>query len=1785
MADTLIISPGAQVLLYYCEADATEHDMLVAGLDQLRDEGVISTWADQNISTIEPDRQSGQDAAALFTVAVVLLSPEFVASGGCSQDGIQSALRETDNAALITVLIRPVESDDPTVSELMDRVLVPQPLSAIDDPSSLANDLNSAIRDACQHQLRTQDGSHVGNLDHQLPLSEAPTADAYKHGSSSRKTKDPIPERIGQKFKVKRVLGEGGFGRVYLAEDEKLQRLVAIKVAHRRRISYPSDIKAYEREAQLVAQLDHPNIVPVLEVGTDEHQFYVVSRYIAGRNLAQVLRESRPPFYKTAEIVATVAEALHHAHQHELHIVHRDVKPANILIDKDGRPYVADFGLAIREEESHEHLKLAGTPAYMSPEQARCEGHRIDGRSDVFSLGVVMYELLTGEHPFRKGKREDIRQLLNRITTAEVWPPRQRDYSIPMPLEEYCLKAMANRLSERYTNAKDFADDLWYYLEGEQSTSTHDDRRGSGGSGDWRVRRSHSTDMRSESSARVSGSARVTGSAHTSGRQRSHSSRDLGSRRRDTTHASSRSGSRVQVEHPAEDGAAEEIKIIPKGLRAFDQDDADFFLELLPGVRDRYHIPESIRFWKRKIETFEAHETFRVGVIYGPSGCGKTSLVRAGLLPLLDERVHPVIFDATAKGTQDQLAERLARLCSNAPERADLPETVGWIRRGRAIAPEHKLLIVIDQFEQWLQACEESDTLLNALRQCDGARVQCLLMVRDDFIMGIRRFMNDLDVPLQEGTNTAAVDLFDPLHARNVLKSFGISYGLLPENDQELSHANNEFLDGAIEELKVDNRIVPVHLALLTDMCKGREWKRDTLQTFGGTRGIGEAFLQDTFEHLQHRPYEQPARAVLKSLLPLPRSRIRDQTRSRTEMAKTSGFDIESKEFAELLSILDHGTRLITPVEGSAGSATGEETNEAGADASASVYQLTHDYLVPSLRQWLTRKQKETARGRAEIRLEELSLLWNDKPESRRLPGFFEWLRIRTLTQRSDWSPPERKMMKVATRRALINAAIAATLALAAVFGLRYQRQQQITQVVNTEIEKLPTAITSEVPSIVSRLSDTPDLSKSLLGKEYPGHSQKDLGRLNTSIALLALGPRDEGAEDLLEYVYERLQVASPSEVRGIHESLAGNQELLLDRVRADVVPNATNALPLASIFAAYDPAYQWPTEMTQLVARQLVDEPTDSAGGWRENLHPVQAQLREPLQEIFISVDSADPRQLQRHIAAGDLLVAFAPEKAEDRIPFLVDLIPDSSDADLFNRIASLLAPHPDAAHQALAEQLTRLDEELVQIAEQLAQLDEELAQAVQLESEMAELVEDAAGKFRDQSEARKRQMYTVAAILKLGGTEDAWRRFEHSEDPTLRSLLIRHLASLGSDVSVITARLKSEPDVTIRRALCLALAEYPQAAVSDLQIAEFAKAFESAKQHPDAGLHAAADFVSRVWIGRGMIINPTEPGPDAKPGRDEETALAELDKISPTWYRSATGREMVAIHGPVTFKMGSPVTDPDREEGPEGTFETQHQVEIPRSFAVAAKEVTVLEFVLAWQEFWEQHPEFHKQKEIETEQGKLFVDNRGSPYSARFRVSPVLECPINGVSWFHAAAYCNWLSKQERIPKNQWCYPNDQRFDDQMTLPEDYLRRRGYRLPTEAEWEYVCRAGSTTSRFYGEGTSLLSSYAWHRPNADHISHPVGQLKPNDFGLFDILGNIEEWCQDRVRSFKAAPFVDRVSKEEKVDQQFNRIHRGGAFEYVTHRVCSAARDRSDPDYGYFLLGFRVARTLPVEAD
>jgi formylglycine-generating enzyme required for sulfatase activity len=265
-----------------------------------------------------------------------------------------------------------------------------------------------------------------------------------------------------------------------------------------------------------------------------------------------------------------------------------------------------------------------------------------------------------------------------------------------------------------------------------------------------------------------------------------------------------------------------------------------------------------------------------------------------------------------------------------------------------------------------------------------------------------------------------------------------------------------------------------------------------------------------------------------------------------------------------------------------------------------------------------------------------------------------------------------------------------------------------------------------------------------------------------------------------------------------------------------------------------------------------------------------------------------------------------------------------------------------------------------------------------------------------------------------------------------------------------------------------------------------------------------------------------------------------------------------MTVVPGPVEFTMGSPVGEAGRTP-----FEMQRRRRIARNFAISVKAVTV-------------------------GQWKAFL-RAASPVGSTNRASESAtenvagdDFPISGVTWYDAAKYCRWLSEREGVDEKEMCYPEIEDIKDGMEPFPDYLRRTGYRLATEAEWEYSCRAGSMTARYFGDDVGLLERYAWFQGNSGEHMWPVGQKRPNDFGLFDMHGNAYTWVQDAFDNYPANSWRGIQEDNEVVqairDSQI-RVLRGGSYDYLPSVVRSAFRTGYRPSFQSDIDGLRIART------
>jgi formylglycine-generating enzyme required for sulfatase activity len=404
----------------------------------------------------------------------------------------------------------------------------------------------------------------------------------------------------------------------------------------------------------------------------------------------------------------------------------------------------------------------------------------------------------------------------------------------------------------------------------------------------------------------------------------------------------------------------------------------------------------------------------------------------------------------------------------------------------------------------------------------------------------------------------------------------------------------------------------------------------------------------------------------------------------------------------------------------------------------------------------------------------------------------------------------------------------------------------------------------------------------------------------------------------------------------------------------------------------------------------------------------------------------------------------------------------------------------------------------------------------------------------------AARRRGRIAAALIVLGSPDRAWPLLRRGpdDDPGVRTELIHNLTAYGVDPGAVAARLAVERDVSAQRALVIALGEFPPPSVrAEVRRPVVKRLSELYCRYGDPGTHSAIDWLFRTRWGLDKELDAVNAESNARtiqPGRN--------------WFVNSEGVAMAIVNvaKPIEFQMGSP----DDEEGRD-TDERSHLARLDRSFAIATREVTAAQF------------------ERFRASGAPVADAAALPRPPR------PDAPAAGVDWFAAAAYCNWLSRRDNLE------PYYRLTGTGLSVPDqDGL---GYRLPSEREWEFACRAGSSAPRPEGAAEGLLAKYAWFLANADRTAHPVGQLKPNDLGLFDMLGNVFEWTEDRYArdSVATVPALSpQGAKPEASGKEVEVVLRGGSFNSPATMLRSAYRERSSPSDPLETYGFRYVRTL-----
>lgn len=1491
--------------------------------------------------------------------------------------------------------------------------------------------------------------THVGSgIDDELPVTKG-----FEPAELAVVASRPLSNRdvLAGRYVILRLLGEGAFGLVYLASDLDLQRPVAIKVPRPERLHRPEAVERYLSEARIVANLRHPNIVPIHDMGKiGDGGVFLVSSFIDGETLKDRIQRDAIAPRQVAAWLATIAEALDHAHSNRL--IHRDIKPANILIESATQtPFITDFGLAAMVDDRTLCFGRVGTPAYTSPEVARGEGHRLDRRSDIFSLGVTMYELLTRKRPFRGGSEEEI---YHRIINEAPVAPHLLNPEVSPELERVCLKALAKRAPDRYTTAKEMADDLRLCA--------------------------------CETSATV-------------------------------------------TPRP----------IVFKGLRSFDGEDADFFLDLLPGPWDRVGIPESISWWKKQIEQQDPERTFGVGMIYGPSGSGKSSLVKAGLIPLLAPNIIPVYIEASGEDTElrlrNAIAKRLGRRIGNQkpgdlreasiPKGNSLVAMLTLLRRGIGLAEGSKVVLIIDQFEQWLHANRQDvDTPLTlALRQCDGAKLQAIVMVRADFALAASRFMRLIETPIAEGHNFSTVDFFGVAHAERVLTRFGQALGRLPADAARMTADQSAFVKQAAQGLSRRGEVVSVRIAVFSEMVKHKEWAPATLEEVGGTEGIGINYLEETFggkaANPSHREHRIAAQNVLVALLPEVDTDIRGEMRSVDDLLIASGYQDKPREFAQVLSILDGDLKLITPTE------------PEGLDSAASserpmkFYQLTHDYLVPSLRAWLGRVRLETRRGQAEMRLAERTKLWTTKSENRQLPSLAEYLRIRLLTKANRWTAGECAMMGAAGRYYGVRVSLLSFVASSILFvGAVFVRGQE-QRLDNERILSLLTADLGEFGGVARNLVNPPARVKEKLaaiadGKAPPIGDAGAIIDLQKESWRAAYVLANEGAKYVRQIVEHAISTGAepqkvaliatrvrpfayrpPAQTGGLAagESSAGglaagglaqgksdeSSELFTEFLWAavqDVDSDQAKRLRSATILAIADPeSEKWPSFAPQLVEALLAANPFEIAE-WIDLLKPVSPQFRQLLRDVVVDEQATGDVRAQAARA-----IAYCDDNAA-----LANLV-----MNVEPTLAALIFRGIERSSDRAAEE-------------------------VFLQAIRSAVVPSTSGVA---SFTSRQQAHAALGLARLNRCDELRDILAKLDNPTVRTLFIVHAKDLevpAEHLQTAYERFAPPAPDTARQAILLALSFYNPRGMADRTRNWWLATLERLyHESPHASERSAAEYALRRH-GLAMPPRPEPPYLDSHP------------KPTGDWSLHASGQMLRRLRVP-TIPPDSPAgvtpasasaIDPD----------TRHGV---RVIDMSVREVALRDVQILSQGKWDYDPVF------------VEGDDAAAPYA----------------SLVEAMRFCRWLGEQEQLDESEQVYPDiDQVSIEHLTLTPEQLRKTGFRLPTVREWQFACAAGSETPFFVGEDPAYLNHFAWYGRNCDKVMN-VATRAPNAFGFFDMMGNVAEWCHSQEPDSSAGLYIGFGYRNQQ-----DHLRTNGSKEWT-----------QELDREFSFVGFRVVRTVTTE--
>lgn len=635
--------------------------------------------------------------------------------------------------------------------------------------------------------------------------------------------------------------------------------------------------------------------------------------------------------------------------------------------------------------------------------------------------------------------------------------------------------------------------------------------------------------------------------------------------------------------------------------------------------------------------------------------------------------------------------------------------------------------------------------------------------------------------------------------------------------------------------------------------------------------------------------------------------------------------------------------------------------------------------------------------------------------------------------------------------------------------------------------------------------------------------TERERGRLLIGLihldAELEQSERTQLASKILDYAFEQ----PISEFKMVCQQITSYAEKLapeLWKMLRDSELSNDKRLKAAAALAVFEPdSDSWSLATFDVVGMLLASDSLQLPQ-WIEVLRPIRGKLRDALKDKF----SFAELERERINAANTLEALFG-----DDGQLMTDLILQAEVVQ-FPSIATVLPPHKKTATSILKDELSRpIDEGLGE-------------QAIQ--------------------RIYQRKANAACALLVLEETGPTFDVLKFSPNHELRTHIIHRIGPCAVPNAFLFEALAKEKDPGVLSALVLAAGEYSIEVFVDSQRRKFiplvTKLYET---NPHPAVHSAAEWLMKHWKDFDIQLADAQKRIPLVQTL-EEVPIAE----SPTWYRTPTGLTMTVLPGPTEFRMGSP----ESESGSLSFEEVPHQRLIDRTIAVSTTEVTL--------ELFREFIDEKKDQFDKTSNPYKFYQNTSAEIET---YSPSQQCPMNLTSWLDAISFCRWLSEREGIPESEMCYPPIKEITTRVQLPKDLLNRKGYRLLTAAEWEMTARAGTQTIRHYGINEEFLNEYCWYQKDSEGHMWPVGRLKPNGFGLFDTIGNAEEWTQSNwVDDYPVSPDGTPVRDELAGALDTLKELRGGNFDSTLRFIRTAARVDNFQITRDVRYGFRVARTI-----